>query len=151
MILRKLTTLIRMAPAQQLLVAEALFWLAFARLSLLVVPFRLIAARLGTLTPPDEAKRLISADGADTEQAIAIGRAVRRAAANAPFRAVCLQQAIAAKVMLRRRGIGSALHFGMVTRLADRARRPHAWLDVDQTKITGYPIRGEVVELACFL
>jgi len=140
-----------MAPAQRLLVVEALFWLAFARLALVVVPFRVIAARLGALTPPDEARRLAMQDGADLEAAEAIGRAVRRAAANAPFRAVCLQQAIAAKAMLRRRGIRSALHFGMVTRLSDQARRPHAWLDLGQAKITGYPMRGEVVELACFV
>ncbi|MDB5440170.1 MAG: hypothetical protein JWM33_2597 [Caulobacteraceae bacterium] len=139
-----------MAPAQRALMVEALLWLALARLLLLVTPFRLVAGHLGAIAPPHEARARGPQGGAEAQRAKAIGWAIRRAAANAPFKAACLQQAIAAKMMLRRRGIPSALHLGFITRMTDQARRPHAWLHAAGAPITGYPLAVDVVELVCF-
>jgi hypothetical protein len=59
--------------------------------------------------------------------------AIGAAAGRVPWRAGCLEQAIAAKAMLRRRGIASTLYLG-VTRDPVGA---HAWLRVGDVNVTG--------------
>jgi hypothetical protein len=58
-----------------------------------------------------------------------IGAAARRV----PWRSKCLEQAIAAKMMLRRRGVHSTLYLG-VTREPTGA---HAWVRVGGWNVTG--------------
>lgn len=147
-ILRKLNSLMRMDSRRRGLMAEAAVCLAVARGVLLVFPFRHVARRLGRLTSPGAA----AAAGGDQELAKAVGWAVRRTATYVPFKAVCLQQAIAARMMLRRRGVESALHFGVARGESPASPlRAHAWLDTAGAKITGYPVRAGFVEIACFL
>ena len=107
-------------------VAEALGCLALARVAVIALPFRVLARGLGVRhaeTP------VAGVPPASHRVAWAIGAAARRA----PWRSECLEQAIAAKAMLRRRGIGSTLYLGM-------GRDPvaaHAWLRVGDTNVTG--------------
>lgn len=151
MILRKLNTLRGMTPTQRALLLEAIIWLALARVALALFPFRVVAAHLGDVCQPAVAASKLASSGGDPKHADvarAVGWAVRLMAGKAPFRAVCLQQGVAAKMMLRRRGIQSALHFGV-------ARNPagldaHAWLDTAGAKVTGYPVGKEFTELACW-
>lgn len=47
-----------------------------------------------------------------------------------PFKAICLPQAIAAKLMLERRGVASSLHLGAALHTrSGKAFEAHAWLD----------------------
>lgn len=154
-VLRKLKTLATMDPRRRALMAEAAAWLAIAWLALLVFPFRHVARRLGDPATPDvAATRIAQMRKADGDDALAkdIGWAVTRMAGYVPFRAVCLQQGIAAKMMLRRRGVESALHFG-VARGTSPAKplEAHAWLDAGGAKVTGYPVQSGFTEIACFL
>lgn len=141
----------RMSHARRALLAEAAVWLALARLSLLVLPFRMVAAHLGEACAPAVAAGRIEQSGGapqDVETARAVGWAVRLMADALPFRAVCLQQGVAAKLMLRRRGIPSVLHFGVA---ADSSGlNPHAWLDTAGARVTGYPVGDRLTELACW-
>jgi hypothetical protein len=79
-------------------------------------------------------------------------RWVRQVAAHAPFRAVCLPQAMAARWMLARRGIGSELYIG--TRRAGADARPdhrldfHAWLLCNNLYVTGAGARPRFSALA---
>lgn len=136
------------------LMIEAALCLAVARLWLLVFPFRKVARHLGKFAGPTGAlapagRQERSADAALTH---AIGQAVGRMARNVPFRAVCLQQAVAGKMMLRRRGIESALHFGVaIARAPGDKMEAHAWLDAGSTRVTGYPVEPRFVEVACFI
>ena len=60
-----------------------------------------------------------------------LGSLVRKVAIRLPFRAPCLPQAMAAQWMLRRRGIGSRLVFGVRrSRTPDCTMEYHAWLVV---------------------
>jgi len=72
--------------------------------------------------------------------ALAVGRAVERVGSRVSFRAVCLQRALAARRMLRRRGIESTVHFGL-RRKAGESGPPglaaHAWTVVDDIVVTG--------------
>lgn len=151
----KLRRWARQPPQRRLLLAEAAVWLALARVVLILFPFRTIAARLGTVSVPNDASRREPANNPSPETvrvAQAVGWAVGRAARHLPFEAVCLPQALAAKMMLRRRGIESSLHFG-VRRSggAAAALEAHAWLDAAAVKVTGYPVATEFVEIVCFL
>jgi hypothetical protein len=67
-----------------------------------------------------------------------------------PFRALCLQQALAAHAMLRRRGIASVIHFG-TARAGQGLADGHAWLDAAGVRVTGYPLDPALTELGCLL
>jgi hypothetical protein len=117
----------RLSWADRGLLVEAVACLGVARLAVVALPFRAIAPHLGThmaespaTDPPDPVARRV---------AWAIAAAGRRT----PWRSKCLEQAIAGKMMLRRRGIASTMYLGVV-------RTPfesHAWLRVGELNVTG--------------
>lgn len=135
---------------RQVLLAEAVFWLTIARLSLKLVPFPKIGKYLGTLHTP--AAPLPPADEVECQTARSIEWAVNATGAHLPVEMVCLPRALAGWQMLHRRGIASRLHFG-----AMRTRDPktgdlqtHAWLTTAGVRVTGYPVAHECVELGYF-
>ena len=65
-----------------------------------------------------------------------------RAARYVPFKAVCLPQAMAARVMLKRRGVESVMHFG-AAKGTEKPLDAHAWLDAAGVEVTGYPVAEE--------
>jgi transglutaminase-like putative cysteine protease len=131
------------------LVVEAIASLAAARLILARQPFSRVAAKLGTFSAAGPVLSQEDLPARGTRVAREIGWAVRAAAPWMPFRAVCLEQAIAARAMLRRRGIPSALHLGAgPDESHDLAA--HAWLDAGGAKVTGYPVAPNIVEIGCF-
>lgn len=151
MLQRKLNTLLRMTGARRALLLEATVWLALARVALLLLPFRKVAAHLGEVCLPAVAAGRIEQSSGDPEaadDARAVAWAIRMMAGKVPFRAVCLQQGVAAKMMLRRRGIESALHFGVAPNAT--GLDAHAWLNTADAKVTGYPVGKEFTELACW-
>lgn len=81
--------------------------------------------------------------------AAAVGRAIARAARNVPFRAVCLQQAFAALLMLRRRGLGATIHLG-VARADTGGLRAHAWSRCGDIPVTGFAAAPAFVSVAAF-
>lgn len=152
-ILHKAKTLAGAGWRRQLLVAEACASMLAARMILLVLPFPRVARRLGDFVAPADPRVAERAAATTPDQAAAartIGWAVRSAAPFMPFRSVCLQQAMAAQAMLRRRGIASVMHFG-ASPSGVRAIDAHAWLDAAGVKVTGYPIPREMGEIACFV
>ena len=151
MIQRKLNTLLGLTPAKRGLLLEALVWLALARVALVLFPFRVVAAHLGEVCTPAEAAGRISQSINEPEEidaARSVGWAVRLMAGKVPFRAVCLQQGVAAKMMLRRRRIRSALHFGVAPKVG--GLEAHAWLDTAGAKVTGYPVGASFTEVGCW-
>src|SRR5690242_4732995 len=122
------------------LLIEAVFWLAFARIALIAVPFRHLAPRFGTVHKPGDAAAKPPTSAGETELAREVSWAVTRAARYVPFRAVCLPQAIAAKAMLDRRRVASVMHFGVATK-SDGPLDAHAWLDAGPVEVTGYPVQ----------
>lgn len=149
----KLRTALVMGPRRQMLVAEASASMAVARLSLAIYPFRKLAKGFGAFVPPNDPRVVASAANAAEEHALVakeIGWAVRTAAPWMPFRAVCLQQAMAAHAMLKRRGVASVMHFG-AGKSAEKPIDAHAWLDAAGVKVTGYPVASNLSEIGCFV
>jgi hypothetical protein len=135
------------------LLAEAVAYLFAARLALIFIPFPRLAPRLGTFVPPTDPRTTQAATGAAPKQAQLaeeIGWAVTRAARYVPFKAVCLPQAMAARVMLKRRGVSSVMHFG-AAKGTEKPFDAHAWLDAAGVEVTGYPVAKNFAEIACFV
>jgi hypothetical protein len=148
-----LRRLLQIDARRRALAVEATLWLALARLGLAMLPFPTLARYFGTATAPQQARTMIAASNpspADAQTAKDIGWAVTRAARYLPFRAVCLPQAMAARMMLARRGVTSVMHFG-ATVDNGRSIAAHAWLDAAGVEVTGYPVGLEFAEVACFV
>lgn len=150
---RLLVRLRQIDNTRRLLLVEASVCLLLARLALVLIPFPRLARRLGAFMPPEKA-RAVQADWPRSPEFAAtaedVGWAVTRAARYVPFKAVCLPQAIAARIMLKRRGVASVMHFG-AARGADKPLDAHAWLDAAGVEVTGYPVATQFAEIACFV
>lgn len=118
--------------AGRALLLEALAWLCWVKLLLLLVPFRWLAPRLGK--PQSESPPAISP--VERDLALRISWAVQSVAAHVPLGFVCLPQAIAAKWMLRRRRLASTLYLG-VARPDEIKFTAHAWLRAGDKILTG--------------
>jgi hypothetical protein len=137
MLRQQLKRLQMLTASEQLLLLEAAFLLGFARIATALLPFRVLAGwfshvptRLMQEAQPSECRK--------------IGTAVERAARNVPWKAVCLPQAIAAKLMLSRRGYPAIVHFG-VGRNAGGKLIAHVWVCCGDSIIVG---RGGVPSVA---
>jgi Transglutaminase-like superfamily len=150
---RRLVRFAQVGHRRRAVLIEAVAWLLVARLSLIFVSFSRLARQLGTLVAPTDARaiRAKSDDMQDQARVAAeVGWAVTRAARHVPFNAVCRPQAMAARVMLKRRGVDSVLHFG--ARIGqDKPIDAHAWLDAAGVEVTGYPVANTFAEIACFV
>lgn len=148
--LRKINALIglarrtfRLRPEERRLALEALTALASARLTLALLPFPTAMRRLGL-----RAGRMEAETAADAAVREAVAAAIRRAARVAPFRAVCLQRAVAAALLLRRRAQPVEVHFGLARDSDGLAA--HAWAMCGGLAVTGEERRGAFTPIAMF-
>jgi len=118
--------------SDRLLLLEALAWLCWAKLLLITVPFRWVARRLGR----QMAESPTSIAESDRLVVHRVSWAVQAVSIHAPLGFVCLPQAMAAKWMLRRRGLASTLYLGL--RSGETAGlSAHAWLRSGDRILTG--------------
>lgn len=108
---------------------EAAMLLLVVRIALAVLPLPRALRLFGIAQGASGSGRI------DPDQATLIGRAVARAARHVPFRAVCLQQAFTALLMLRRRGLAATVHFGLLR--AGSELKAHAWSRCGEVPVTG--------------
>ncbi len=129
---RALKSFLGISWADRLLLAEAALCLAVARLAILLLPFRWLAPRFGATmseSPPEE-------PGIGGGLAWRLSWAVRIASRYAPWQTRCLVRAMAAKMMLRRRGLASTLYLGLA-KDGDGQLVAHAWLRCGGRTLTG--------------
>jgi hypothetical protein len=127
-----------LSASNKRLLLEAFGALAVARCALVLLPARWIFHWLekpvrGVRSAGPDADHLNLATSDIVER---VRWAVLTAARYGPVSFVCFPQALAAHAMLRRRGIGSIMHYG-VRRSADRKLRAHTWLEVDHRMLLG--------------
>lgn len=148
--------------AHRLRVAEAAVVLAVVVLLLALLPFRLAIRLVGLgavmpsgAVPGGAVPGGAAADGAAAAgecppptadgTAAAVGRAVTAAARRLPWHPLCLEQALAAALMLRRRGVPSRLCLGVAVAgtkgsaggVSGGGFRAHAWLTVADGTVCG--------------
>jgi hypothetical protein len=149
--LGRLADLVRTAWPRRGLAAEAFVTLAFVQARLRLSPLK----RQGMRELVPAAALPLAGQGAgsgpaERQAALDVGWAVTRISAYSPFPALCLAQALAARAMLRRRGIGTVLHVG-VARPHATAFEAHAWLEAAGVEVTGYPVPPHLREIGCML
>ena len=115
--------------ADKWLLLRATGWLAIARIMLVAMSFERLSARLSatnesTAIEPDQ--KLLQT----------IAYAVSAAANNVPWRSDCFPQTIAARMLLKRCGYASTIHFG-VERAGEDVLNGHAWLTCGETMVIG--------------
>lgn len=139
------------APIQRkAMVAEAMAALALGRI-LTSLPMRIhvrVFGRAERATPlllrPEQ-----------IEIAIRVGSAVQRAAQVVPFKAVCIEQTLAAHMILRSRAVPTTAYLGVRRDPDKRAPDPdgfnaHTWLRAGDEIIIGGPDVSDYVPLAHF-
>jgi len=141
---KTLGRLVDISWSSRFLLLEAAFWLALARLTLLLVPFRLVAPLLGRrmAESPEE-------DPSDLDVLERIAWAVRVASRYAPWKTKCLAQAMAGKAMLRRRGLPSTLYLGLA-KGSEAGLEAHAWLRCGSQILTGNELLEQYTVVAQF-
>jgi hypothetical protein len=118
-----------------LLAIEAAASVTVAQMAIMILePARLMRI-LGYARAPDG---IPAAPVVGQRSARSVVRAVERVADLLPWRPLCLPRAVAARAMLRRRGIPCQLHLGIVAAAPVSA---HAWLTVGGHVVQGGPVR----------
>ena len=119
---------------EKMMLLEAFVLLGVARLGVLMLPFRWLAKSLG-----DHMKQIDTPlPSADLPVARMVGGAVCSAANYTPWKSVCLPQAVAAKWMLKRRGIPGTLYLGvMKDQTKPEKLAAHAWVKCGHVILTG--------------
>ncbi|MEN6508140.1 MAG: lasso peptide biosynthesis B2 protein [Smithella sp.] len=124
----------RRSRTERMLLLEAFVLLGLARLGVLVLPFRWLAKSMGNHMKEADT----SVQPADLQLARMIGWAVRSVANYTLWESVCLPQAVAAKWMIKRRGIPGTLYLGVMKDEAKPEKlAAHAWLRCGQFILTG--------------
>lgn len=109
---------------------EAAAYLALVSVLLRVLPFRLVMRLTRSHVAVDPP---IGLSTVDVDRAVSA--AVRSAARKLRWQPACLEQAIAASLMMKRRGRRGELCFGVA--MADGTLRAHAWLTLDGAIVCG--------------
>lgn len=138
--MQRLLSFLRLPPADRRLLIEAALLLGTIRLGLALLPFqtmRHLTARLGQAGMPMKA-----VEHASFER---IGWAVTAVSRRFPGTCTCLTQALAAQLMLDRRGHPSRLRIG-VARGARGQLQAHAWLES-----RGMVVIGDLHDLARYV
>lgn len=112
--------------------AEAWSALLLGRVILICLPFKKIAPRLRNKIA-ESSDAIVNQYSCCEETALSVKRACRYA----PWRTMCFEQAIAAKLMLNRRKIKSELYFGVYKNEITGIVQAHAWLKCGNMIITG--------------
>ena len=150
--IRRVSAFLRAPANRKLMALEASWELLRARI-LTLRPATVYSPRLGRLVEADSNENM--AFSAARSEAAEIGHIVDVVGRCMPFRALCLQQAIAVRSMLNRRGIPAMVYLGIARDRADRAqadlgRAAHAWVTVDSRVISGGGVLEKYAVVARF-
>ncbi len=122
---------------------QAIVCLAIARLAVLLLSFGRVASWLGRHNLETPSQPL-----PNPQQALAVALAVQNSAKSVPWRSECLEQALAAKWMLRKLRISSTLYFG--TFYNGYALEAHAWVRCGDLIVTGDRGHGQFTTTAMY-
>jgi hypothetical protein len=147
----KLVRFARLGVHRIALLAEAVAALAVARIIVVASSPAHVARRFGQplAQGTDLPGEACGAD--DAKRATDIGWAIRCAAANVPFRALCVEQGLAARVLLDRHAIPATVHYGIAPAAGGSdGLRAHVWTHAAGEEITGCPPQPAFREIARF-
>jgi hypothetical protein len=126
-----------------ILFVEAWFLLHFAKLVILLVPFKKIASRMGELQIES------TSDLQSIEKTTQIEHAVRRASRYTLHDSKCYDQALTAKALLGQCSLPATIYFGLAKE-SDNQLIAHAWVRCGNSIITGRAGVERFTVVACF-
>jgi len=132
---RKWRTFLKAESQFKLLFLPALLLVVFARITLLLVPFRVLASRLGEHAGIEVWIPVLNSR--QIAQSRHIGQAVSTAARYTPWESNCFPQAIAARWLLGLHGIPYTLCLGMKRDEKTSELLAHAWVAAGPVFVTG--------------
>lgn len=118
---------------------EAWCFLALSRILIFWLPFRKLLPLLGCQISREQAEIADSNPVASCELLELIRISILRASRRSPWRTMCFEQALSARIILRLRGIKSVIYFGVCLDILDQPekRTAHAWLKCSGVVVTG--------------
>lgn len=131
------------AWADRLLLAETAAVVAVASLAVRLLPFRRVVT---AATRREAASRSRAAAG---EEIARVRWAVEACARRLPWKIVCFQKGVAMQTLLCRRGVPTALHYG-VAQDEERGLSAHVWVSYAGETIIGGDRAGEYTCLVTF-
>jgi len=91
-----------------------------------------------------------SGGGVNLTMAEDVSRAIGRAVRHMPFHVVCLHQAFAALVMLRRRNLAAIVHLGLARDAEPKGLKAHAWCCCGEVPVVGVESASSFPSIAAF-
>lgn len=132
--MKRIRQFFNLSRFRRFLLAEAALFLGLSRFSVLVFPFRWLVPLLGQ----HMAETAVFYDIENNEIVTAIAQTIHVMSRHLPWTCNCFAQALAGKMMLRRRGIDSTIYFGLATGNNSNPRLcAHAWLRHGDVVLTG--------------
>lgn len=118
---------------------EAWFYLAISRCLILFIPFRKLTFLLGKTISAEKAEVAVSTHSTPDNLLRLIQLSILRAGRRSPWRTMCFEQALTARMMLRKRKHKSVIYFGLIKKNdnSDKDLLAHAWLICSGVNVTG--------------
>ncbi len=117
---------------------EAWILLALSRALILFRPFKALTPILGESVDEETANGILEEHISDKQLLLLIKRSIWRAAKRSPWRTMCFEQALTARIMLRLRNIKSVVFFGVNRHYnSEETMKAHAWLICSGFAVTG--------------
>lgn len=136
--IRQLATFMKFKFKTKVLYLETFMFLSISKIAIVIFPFKILANILGKGRLPTTQK--IEAKHPDH---IALTNTIKKIGDCLPWSSACLDRAVAAKWMLKTRGVDSLLFLGLKNNCKDHLKlNAHAWLTVDGMWVTGGGQRG---------
>lgn len=151
LILRKLRSLLRLAPFELAWLFPVWVVLGLSRLVILLFSFKRMAPWLGV--PNGATPWVPLLDDLAQSRANHIRRVVQLVARYTPWESNCFPQAVTARVLLGIYGIPYVLFFGLARDTAgkEQAMKAHAWVAAGKVRVTGGASFGQFAVVACFM
>ena len=130
----KLISFFKVSNRAKWLFFEALFLIALARVATKFYAFKRLLEILGTHSQ-ETTKTPLSIE--EKRHYYEYTKAINRAAKVSFWHTMCYEQAITAKLMLRRRKIPSTIYIGMHRKEENQKLEGHAWIRVQDFIVTG--------------
>jgi hypothetical protein len=118
---------------------EAWIYLAISRLLIVLRPFRKLLPYMGKPIKEEEATKEANQNEAPAYLLQLIQVSISRAGKRSPWRTLCYEQALTARMMLRKRKYKSVIYFGLQKNPESEKKnlRAHAWLVCSGFNVTG--------------
>jgi len=120
------------------LFTEAWLLLALSRTLILFRPFRSLTPILGTAIEESEAEKILTEHKTDEQILLQIQRSIVRASKRSPWRTMCFEQDLTARMMLSFRKIRAVVFFGVLKPQNHyEEMKAHAWVNCSGFIVTG--------------